>query len=91
MRFGFDWELLRHCHANDVPAAVEIASIKEAVYANALGARFLLCTLDLAKKVQPVAENYLFDAKVIAKLDERLIELAIESGIDGILCANYHK
>ncbi len=90
VRFAFDWELLKHCHANGVAAAVDIVSVKQAVYANALEAKFLLCTLDVAKKVQPVAENYLFDAKVIAKHDCRLIEEVIAAGIDGILCTNYN-
>ena len=84
VRFTFSWELLAYCKNNQIPAAVDIASLKEAVYANALEAKFLLCEFSLAKRVQKVAENYLFDAKVIAIMDERLIEKAIEAGIDGV-------
>lgn len=88
VRFAFDFEMLRYCQKNGIQVAVEIANIKEAVYANALHASFLLCPFDLAKKVQKIAENYLFDAKVIALMDERLIEKAIEAGIDGVFLTN---
>ncbi|BCD67502.1 hypothetical protein [Nitratiruptor sp. YY09-18] len=89
--FDFDFELLRYCQENNITCAAWISSITEAVYANALEAKFLLCNLSLAKEVQKVAENYLFDAKVIAKIDERLIEKVIEAGIDGVLLTNYTR
>lgn len=87
--FAFDFDLLHYCQDNNITCAVWISSTTEAVYANALEAKFLLCNLPLAKEVQKVAENYLFDTKVIAKTDCRLIEEVIKAGIDGILCTNY--
>ena len=87
--FDFDLSLLQFCQKNSVQCAVNIINIQEAVYANALSAAYLICKMPLAKKVQKVAENYLFDAKVIALIDERLIEQAIDAGIDGVFLTNY--
>ncbi|BAF69470.1 conserved hypothetical protein [Nitratiruptor sp. SB155-2] len=91
VRFAFDFEILRYCQENGIQVAVEIANVKEAVYANALQASFLLCSLPLAKEVQKIAENYLFDAKVVAFIDERVIEKAIEAGIDGVFLTNQSR
>ena len=87
----FDLDLLRYCSDNDVRTAVHITEVAQSVYANALGATYLFCELELAKKVQKIAENYLFDSKVIAIIDERLIHKAIEAGIDGVLLRNYTR
>lgn len=82
--FGYNLQLLRYCYDQQIPAAVRIDEASEAVYANALGAKFVTMQLDLAKEVQKIAEHYLFDTKVIAMLDERLLDKAIEAGIDGV-------
>ena len=87
--FDFDFSLLQFCQQNSIHCAVNIKNIQEAIYANALGATYLVCKMPLAKEVQKIAENYLFDAKVIALIDERLINKAIESGIDGVFLTNY--
>ncbi len=80
----FDLKLLRYCYDNQVAYAVNITSSSEAVYANALHAHYLFCDLQTAKEVQKIADHYLFDSKVIARIDERLLERAIEAGIDGV-------
>ena len=85
----FDLELMRYCYDNGVHYAVSIENEMEAVYANALGARFLMCSLKTASTIQKVAEHYLFDAKVIATIDERVFHKAIEAGIDGVYLRNY--
>ncbi|NPA03962.1 MAG: hypothetical protein GXO61_03785 [Epsilonproteobacteria bacterium] len=78
----FDFELLNFCKENKIEVAVEIYSLEEAVFSNALEASYLFCSLPLAKKVQRVANRYLFDSKVIAITQE--IEEAIKWGIDGV-------
>ena len=87
--FDFDFDILNFCKKNEVKSAVNISNIKEAIYANSLEATFLMCKFSLAKGVQKIAENYLFDAKVIAFIDERLIEKAVEAEIDGVFLTNY--
>ncbi|WP_281951423.1 hypothetical protein [Nitrosophilus kaiyonis] len=87
--FDFDFDILNFCKSNEIKSAVNISNIKEAVYANSLDAYFLICKFPLAKDVQTIAQNYLFDSKVIALIDERLIENAIEAEIDGVFLTNY--
>jgi len=88
VKFKFDFELLNFCTKNGIKTAVEIASIEEAVFSNALGAFYLFCTLNLAKEVQKVADHYLFDAKVIAKISPSSFPEAIKLGIDGVYFLN---
>jgi len=84
VHFPFDFSILAECAKSDVRCAVEVTGKKEAVYAAAMGAAYLVCRdLGLAKAIQRVAEEYLFDSKVIVRIDERLLELAIDAGIDG--------
>ena len=87
--FDFDFALLQFCQKNSIQCVVTIKNVQQAVYANALGATYLICKMPLAKKVQKIAENYLFDAKVIALIDERVLDNAIEAGIDGVFLTNY--
>ena len=87
----FDMDLMRYCHDNDVHYAVTVVDTSQAVYANALKADFLMCGFQAAQKIQKVAEHYLFDAKVIAILDERVLYKAIEAGIDGVYLTNYTR
>ncbi len=86
--FDYDLKLLRYCYDQQIPSAVRIGQASEAVYANALGAKFVTMRLGLAKEVQKIAEHYLFDTKVIAILDERLLDKAIEAGVDGVYLTN---
>ncbi|WP_457606905.1 hypothetical protein [Nitratifractor sp.] len=79
-------ELARHCRKNDLPFAVTISSLKEALLANALGAAFLLCQHETGIEVQKIAEEYLFDAKILVLVeDEREIETMARFGVDGVL------
>ena len=81
-------DLVNHCRANDLPFALEAASVKEAIFAERVGARYILIENSLAKSVQKVAETYLFDAKVLTRIEhEAQIETMAYEGIDGVLFA----
>lgn len=63
----------------------------EAVISNARGVKFVVCNnLSLAKELQSVADDYLFDSKItlIVKSDEEL-SLAIDARIDAVICENF--
>lgn len=84
--FTFKDEILKYCFENSLDFAVKIKSIKEAIYANALNAKYIVVEKKLAKKVQKIAENYMFDSKVLAiieKSDE--IEDIAKLQIDGTI------
>ena len=81
-------DLVSHCQANDLPFAIEVDSVKDALFAENAGARYILVELSLAKSVQKVAETYLFDAKILARIErESQIETIAFEGIDGVLFA----
>ncbi len=84
--FDSPYELAKYCQANDIAYAVEVGSIKEAVFASNLGATFILCSFELAKEIQKVADNYLWDTKVLAKIsNEDEIESVALAGVDGAI------
>lgn len=81
-------DILAHCIDNSLPFALSVASVKEGLFAENLGARYIVVELPLAKSVQKVAETYLFDAKVLARIDdEAQIEAMAFEGIDGVVFA----
>ena len=79
-------DLARYCQANQIPYALSGTSPKEAIFANALEARYFVCSKDEAATLQPLAETYLFDTKIIAAIsNEADIDTIAKQGIDGIL------
>ena len=87
--FDFDKngvELARYCKANGVTYGIIINNIKELIFSNALGAGFILVLKEFAKTAQKIADDYLFDAKIILlSEDENDIEWGALNGIDGII------
>lgn len=63
----------------------------QAVISNARGVKFIVCdNLSLAKQLQSVADDYLFDSKIalIVGSDEELSS-AIDARIDAVICENF--
>ena len=52
-----------YCQENDIPFAVVVNTLDDALFANALGANYMICEEDDALMIQPIANEYLFDAK----------------------------
>jgi hypothetical protein len=81
-----DEELLHYCKDNELIFSLHVKNLTEACIANALGAKFILVDEKLAIQVQNVANEYLFDSKIILHIkDEFQIEKAIKDSIDGII------
>jgi len=79
-------DIIAHCRDNGVPFAAGVTSVKEALFAENLGARFILVESALARSVQKIAETYLFDAKILARIDaEDELEAVAYEGIDGVI------
>ena len=84
--FDYKIDLVKHCYYNDIPYAVKINSIKEAIFANNLNAKYIISEQPLAIKLQPIVQNYLFDSKNIAQIEsEDQIELLALKEIDGVI------
>ena len=84
--FRYNEKLLTYCAQNELNFAVVISSLKEAIYANSLNAYYIICDKDLSQSVQKIADNYMFDSKVLAIIDtaEEIEEMA-QKEIDGII------
>ena len=81
--------LARHCFTHRLAYAVMAQSVRDALLANALHVRYILCDLSLARKVQKIADTYLFDAKILVPVsEEKEMELIAEAGIDGVIFQN---
>jgi hypothetical protein len=84
--FDFNPELMSYCHANDVRYGVVVHSIREALYANALKASYAISTFQMAQAVQAIAEDYLFDTKVLSIInDYNMLEEVALARIDGVI------
>jgi len=82
-------ELAVHCQENGVPFAVVANSLDDALFANALGARYIICEEDDALMIQPIANEYLFDTRVLVLIhSEKEISKIARGGVDGVIFAN---
>jgi len=78
--------LAKYCQENEIPFAVTVNSLKEAVLVNALGATYMVCEEDDALIIHPIAQEYLFDTRILVLIhDEKEIAKIARSGIDGVI------
>ena len=84
--FNYDENLLLYARKNNLSSAVVISNIKEAIYCNALNSKYIICDKKLAKSVQKIAENYMFDTKVLAIIETNdEVEKIALAEIDGVI------
>ncbi|MEY3090507.1 MAG: hypothetical protein RL113_823 [Pseudomonadota bacterium] len=79
-------EIAMHCQKNDVAYAVQAEEINDALFANALGAKYIVCKQDQAKQIQIIANEYLFDSRILTLIEtEDQLQKIAKEGIDGVL------
>ncbi len=84
--FNYDENLVLFTRKNHINCAVVVNNIKEAIYCNALNSKYIICDKKLAKSIQKIAENYMFDSKILAIIeDDDEIEKIALSEIDGVI------
>lgn len=84
--FQFNKAVLTYAAENSIAFAPIVENITDAIYSNALNAKYIIVRKSLAKEIQAVAENYMFDAKVLAIItDESEIESIAKDEIDGVI------
>lgn len=87
--FFYNEELLKYCYENELFSAIVVKSIKEAIYSNSLNAKYIICEKKLAKKLQKIADNYMYDSKILAIVDSNNeFEEIAKSEIDGVIFKN---
>ena len=80
--------LAKYCQNNDIPYAVSVNTLNDAIFCNALDANFMICEEDEACVLPPIAQEYLFDTKILVLVhDEKDIAKIARSGIDGVIFA----
>lgn len=79
-------DIINYLEQNSLSFALNVKNITELIYASSLGANFITVSKNFAKTAQNIAENYLFDAKILVHIDdEDEIEEFAELGIDGAI------
>ncbi len=82
-------DIINHAIQNDISIALSVENITQIIYASSLEASYIIVSKDLAKIAQDIANNYLFDAKILANIEneEEIEELAL-LGVDGVIFSN---
>lgn len=82
-------DIITHANANQITLALSVKNITQIIYASSLGASFIIVSKELAKTAQNLANNYLFDAKILVSIEneDEIEELAI-LGVDGVIFSN---
>ncbi len=82
-------DIINHAEGSSIAFMLTVRNITELIYASSLGAKFILVPKELAKTAQDIAESYLFDAKIVVKIeDESEIEEMALLSIDALLFTN---
>ncbi len=75
-----------HCQANSVAFAVTVSTLSDALLANALGAKYIICQEEDALMIQPIAQEYLFDTRVLVLIHyEKEIPKVARGLVDGVI------
>ena len=82
------YALAQYCQENGIAYALKTKSIDEALFANALGAKYMVCEEAMALVIQPIAQEYLFDARILVPVEnEKEMTKLAKAGIDGVIFA----
>lgn len=82
-------ETINHASKNNLCLALSVKNINELIYASNLGASYIIVEKDLAHSAQKIANEYLFDAKILVSIqDENEIEEFALNSIDGVIFSN---
>ena len=84
--FEENLDIIEYLQANEIAFALNVHNLTEAIYASALGAKYIVVKEQIAKEVQELANEYLFDAKILVHIKEDpQIERFAKEGIDGVI------
>lgn len=82
----YNVSLCHYAQEHNLTLAVHVHQIKELILAHAMGAQYLVVDKSLVLNAQKIADDYLFDAKILLLSEkEDDIEFAALNSIDGIL------
>lgn len=87
--FNYSDEIAKFCFENEISFAIVVDSIKEAVYSSNLNAKYIITNKELSKELQKIADNYMYDAKILVIIEssDEFEEIA-KAQIDGVIFKN---
>jgi len=78
----------QYCQDNSITYAVVVNTLDDGIFANALGAKYMICEEDDALMIQPIAQEYLFDTRLLVLIhNNKDISKIARGGIDGVIFA----
>ena len=82
-------DIITHANLNQISTSIFTEDITQVIYAASLEASFIIVHKDLAKAAQNIANEYLFDAKILVLIENEteIEELALLS-VDGVIFSN---
>ena len=81
-----DIEIIKYADKNSLPFAIKIENIKDVIFAHNLNTNYIIAPKNIAKIVQDIAQNYLFDAQIFVEISsEEEIEYFAKLGVDGVI------
>lgn len=79
-------DVIEHCQLNHLSFALKVDNLRDAIFAHNFDASYLITNRIMAPTIQKAADTYLFDAKVLCKIqDEEEIQELASLGIDGVI------
>lgn len=76
----------QYCKDNNIEFAVVVSTITDALFSNSLGAKYIICEEDAGLMIQPIADEYVFDTKVLVLIhNEKEISKIARGGVDGAI------
>ncbi len=81
----FDIDIAKFCQVNLVPYTIVVSSIRDAIFANLLNAKYIIAPRDILRELIKIAEYYLFDTKVLVEAREDEIGDMARVGVDGVI------
>lgn len=82
-------DIISHTNLNQISTSLFVTSIQELIYASALNASFIIVPKELASLAKEIANEYLFDAKILVLIkEENEIEEFALLGVDGAIFLN---
>ncbi len=84
--FEYNIDLIKYCHKNALGFAVIVKDIKEVIYTSQFDVKYIFCDKGIVNSVQKIAENYMFDAKILVIIDnsDEIVWVA-QNEIDGAI------
>jgi hypothetical protein len=84
--FKYNENILKYCNQNNLSFGVIVNSLKESIYTNSLNAKYIISEKSLSTTIQNIAENYMFDSKVLSIIESSdEIEKVAMDKIDGVI------